>query len=98
MKAVHFRDGRACDIRIQDTYPEAFLCHAVCQGGGHHGFTDAAFSADHADDVSYIGINILVYQKAGLLGGASLAALLCAALIAAAFSAIFISSCGNLII
>ena len=85
VKTIHFGNGGTCDIVSRIPIANLFLPYGFAKVAVTYGFTHAAFSADHTDDVSYIRINILFYQKAGLLGGTSSQLSLCAALIAAAF-------------
>ncbi len=85
MQAVHFGDGGSCDIRVQDTHPVAPFCHHVRQGRRHHRLSHTALAADHADHMLDLRVLVRLHQKARrlLLGRASLAALFCAAGIAA---------------
>src|SRR5699024_12546849 len=48
LQSVHLRDGMSCDIRVEDTYPEAFRRHTVGKGGCHEGLSYTAFAADYS--------------------------------------------------
>ena len=64
------------DIRIQDSYPISSGSQKVCKGSRHHRFSDTAFSADHADHMFNIGIQVHFHLKAlgRLLTGTTLTA------------------------
>ena len=49
--AIGFGNGGTCDVRVQHCCAIAFSVHLHCHHGCHGGFPDAAFSADHTDDM-----------------------------------------------
>ena len=65
-QAIHFRDGRSCDIGIKDTNLVALFCFLVCQRCGYHGFTNTALAADNANDMFDRRIGIQINMKSGL--------------------------------
>ena len=62
-QAIHFRDGRSCDIGIEDTNLVALFCFLVCQRCGYHGFTNTALAADNANDMFDRRIGIQINMK-----------------------------------
>ena len=63
VQSIHFRNGRSCDICIQNTDTIALFCHQVRQRCRYHRFTDAAFSADNADHMFHLCIFIGSHLK-----------------------------------
>ena len=86
LDTIHLRDGGSCDIRIQDTYFVTFLYHSICQRCGNEGFTNAAFSADDANHMFYVGLAVHLFQHTlGLFAWTSFTAFFAAGCVATFF-------------
>ena len=82
MEAKRLRNRRAGDVRVQNGGAIAASTHQNREHGGDDGFANAAFSADHADDLLDMRQCMRVFEHAGFFaagaGGSATGAIMCA--------------------
>ena len=71
--AEHLWNGRAGDIRIQNSGGKSTALHHNCQGSGDHRFANAAFTADNTDYLFNMAEVVFRFEQALRFGTGALA-------------------------